>query len=69
MLFRKDIEPRCEYCRYGSDIGENQIACVKRGITVREARCPRFKYDAVKREPETRSAPPESKLTKEDFEL
>ncbi|MDR0447010.1 MAG: hypothetical protein LBH17_08350 [Oscillospiraceae bacterium] len=69
MLFRKDIDPRCEYCRHGSPIGEDEIVCVKRGITTRDARCPRFKYDAVKRAPETRSPMPKTKLTKEDFEL
>jgi hypothetical protein len=69
MLFRKDIEPRCEYCRHGSAIGGDKIACVKRGITAGHARCPGFKYDAIKREPETRRAPPSSKLPAEDFEL
>jgi hypothetical protein len=68
-LFRRNIEPRCEYCRYGSAVGEGGVACVKRGITAGDAHCPRFKYDAVKREPETRRAPPQSKLTKADFEL
>lgn len=32
MLFEKDIEPRCAYCKRGSLLGEDQVICLKRGI-------------------------------------
>ena len=31
MLFEKDIEPRCAYCKRGSLLGEDQVMCLKRG--------------------------------------
>lgn len=35
MLFRKDMDPRCAYCTKGSRIGEDKVACVKRGVVCR----------------------------------
>ena len=34
MLFRKDMDPRCAYCAKGSRIGEDKVACVKRGVVM-----------------------------------
>ena len=31
-LFRKDIEPRCEYCAKGSQIKEGEVVWVRRGV-------------------------------------
>ena len=50
-LFRKNIEPRCEYCDKGSRISDTQVACVKRGIVACEHRCGAFRYDPLKRVP------------------
>ena len=36
MLFRKDMDPRCAYCAKGSRIGEDKVACVKRGVVMPE---------------------------------
>ena len=69
MLFDPNIEPRCDYCRYGSDIGENEIACSKFGIFFAGDSCRKFKYDPLKREPERKKAPDSSNLSAEDFEL
>lgn len=37
MLFRKDMDPRCAYCAKGSRIGEDKVACVRRGVVMPEA--------------------------------
>ena len=47
MLFRKDMDPRCAYCAKGSRIGEDKVACVKRGVVMPEDHCGAFKYDPL----------------------
>lgn len=69
MLFRRDIEPRCEYCRFGVALDAEEIGCIKQGITARGESCPKFRYDPVKREPEVRSFRSERRFSQEDFEL
>jgi hypothetical protein len=69
MLFREDIEPKCEYCRYGSSLGYDEVVCVKRGVFLATAHCAKFKYDPTKRRPEMRPKLDTSKLKKEDFAL
>ena len=69
MLFRKDIEPRCEYCRYGTALGEGEIGCLKFGVTLVGESCPKFRYSPVKREPEKRLRVNASQYSAEDFEL
>ncbi len=69
MLFRKNIDPRCAYCRRGAQINEREVACVKRGIMPVEGSCRRFRYDPLKRVP-PRPAPLETARLKEsDFSL
>jgi hypothetical protein len=60
MLFSRKIAPCCSYCLLGSSIGNGEIACVRRGITLEGSSCKRFVYDPIKREPERRR-PPEKK--------
>ncbi|MDR3209173.1 MAG: hypothetical protein LBT36_00900 [Oscillospiraceae bacterium] len=69
MRSRDRVEPRCEYCRYGSSIGNDELACIKRGIVAPSYRCARFKYDASKRVPEARGSLDTSKYTTEDFKI
>jgi hypothetical protein len=52
MLFSRNIAPSCSYCRYGSSFGNDEIACLKRGIMSAGGSCGRFAYDPLKREPE-----------------
>ncbi|NLA87519.1 MAG: hypothetical protein GX847_09650 [Clostridiales bacterium] len=52
MLFSRNIAPSCSYCRFGSGIGNGEIACLRRGITSAGGSCRRFVYDPLKREPE-----------------
>jgi len=51
MLFRKDIEPQCAYCRHGSALEYGKVACRKAGIVSGQYHCRWFKYDPLRREP------------------
>ncbi|MCL2563623.1 MAG: hypothetical protein FWE08_06270 [Oscillospiraceae bacterium] len=52
MLFRKNMEPCCAYCKYGSAINWDKAACLKRGVVPLYGACRRFTYDPLKRAPE-----------------
>ena len=52
MLFNRKIAPSCAYCRHGREIGNGEIACVKRGIMLSGGWCRKFRYDPLKRVPE-----------------
>jgi hypothetical protein len=67
--YRRDIEPLCEYCRHGTEIGGGELACLKRGFSRVGEHCAKFRYDATKRVPEVREKPDASKFEREDFEL
>ena len=51
MVFRKDMEPRCGYCSYGSPAEEGTVICRKRGIVLESDACRKFKYDPLRRTP------------------
>lgn len=53
MLFNRQIMPSCSYCRFGTCIGDGEVACTKRGITSVLGSCNKYQYDPMKREPET----------------
>ena len=69
MLFRKKIQKACEYCAYGTKIDEEQVLCVKRGITASNKSCFRFRYDPCKRVPKKAKALDFEKYDNEDFSL
>lgn len=69
MLFRKDIEPRCAYCARGSRIGEDKVACIKRGIVAPEQHCAAFVYDPLRRVPPRPVKLLVEKLTEKDFQI
>lgn len=52
MLFRKDIEPSCSYCKHGTRLTAEQVGCLKKGIVPAYAMCRKFQYDPLKRVPE-----------------
>jgi len=52
MLFRKNIEPCCAYCKHGTQINLDRVGCIKRGIVPLYGSCRQFSYDPLKREPE-----------------
>ncbi len=69
MLFRKDMEPRCTYCRHGKALNEEQIACPKKGVVSPGYHCRRFAYDPLRRVPPAPAVVDFSKFKDEDFEL
>lgn len=68
-LFRKNIEPRCAYCTRGSQINEEEVACVKRGVVAADYHCGAFRYDPLKRVPPRPVALETAELKQEDFSL
>ena len=68
-LFRKNIDPRCAYCRKGQQINEVDVICVKRGIVPVEHHCRAFRYDPLKRVPPRPATLNTSKLNEADFSL
>lgn len=69
MLFRRNIEPSCSYCRFGIGIGNGEVACKKRGIMSVEGRCSAFRYEPTKRTPEYARSLSISEFSEEDFAL
>ena len=69
MLFRKEIEPRCAYCKHGGDIGGDRVICAKKGIVPAGEHCRSFVYDPFRRVPPAPAVPDFSRLKDEDFEL
>jgi len=69
MLFYKNIEPYCVYCRYGTSMGGNEVICIKRGVMANTGSCGAFIYEPTKREPETYPVLNITGLKAEDFEL
>ena len=68
-MFDKKIEPRCEYCRYGTDIGNSEVACVRRGIMTEHGFCAAFIYEPTKRNPHVMGHPDIGGFTEEDFSI
>jgi hypothetical protein len=69
MLFDRNIEPSCAYCRYGEALGYDEYACSKRGIMAGSGSCGTFRYEPTKREPEPLPNLRASGLSEEDFAL
>ena len=51
MVFRKNIEPRCGYCKFGAPAHEDHVICRKKGIKPETSHCRAFRYDPLKRVP------------------
>ncbi len=65
--FNKNLSHRCEYCVYGERLSENKTLCRKHGVTDSKDACRKYKYDPLKRVPETAKLPTD--YTPEDFSL
>lgn len=51
--FGDNIEPKCEYCAYGTRAKDgNKVLCEKRGIVNGDSSCPKYAYSPLKRIPE-----------------
>jgi len=69
MLFNRNIEPSCSYCRFSESLGYDEYACSKRGIMSSAGSCGTFSYEPTKREPQPRPGFKASELSEEDFSL
>ena len=57
-LFGNNIQPACKYCTEGFyKPGEEQVLCIKRGVTTPDFHCKKFDYDPLKRSPERPQTP------------
>ena len=41
MLFSKQIEPRCAYCKRGARLDDDRVMCLKKGIVSAGGQCRR----------------------------
>ena len=69
MLLRKDIEPRCAYCKRGEPVSEEEVMCLKKGIVSADGSCRAFRYDPLKRVPPRPVKLNTERLSEEDFTL
>ena len=67
MLFDRDIEPNCAYCRYSSSLGTDEVVCVRRGIMSGSGSCGAFNYEPTKRAPGALYKLKQTELTEDDF--
>lgn len=52
MIFRKNLEPACIYCRRSEPLSDENVICRRRGIVPHYGSCRKFAYDPCKRHPE-----------------
>ena len=69
MLFRKKHIRACSYCAHGTNIGDGQILCMKRGIKSKDDACRKFTYDPCKRIPVKAKEPDFDRYSQKDFSL
>ena len=69
MMFSKEIEPRCAYCKRGSQLGDSRVMCLKKGIVSAGGQCRGFRYDPLKRVPPKPVVLDLSRFSEEDFSL
>jgi len=69
LLFRRNIEPSCAYCKHGLSLGLGEVACSRRGIMSDEGRCSAFRYEPTKRKPEFAKGPVAVEFTAEEMSL
>lgn len=67
-LFNKNIPHSCAWCKFGKKSEYNDdILCIKKGITSTFDSCRHYKYDALKRTPQKQK--PADGYSPEDFKL
>ena len=69
MLFDKNVDSSCSYCRFGNDAGSGRIICEKYGFVEAGGSCRRFKYDPLKRIPEAPRPSAGRDYSEEDFSI
>ena len=67
-LLSKDVSPKCVYCETGVATEDGKmILCKKKGVMLPDSFCRKFRYDPLKRVPETVKL--QSGFSEEDFSL
>ena len=67
-MFDKNVIKKCEYCLFGTAIGDDgEIICKKRGVVYKDDLCRKYKYDPLKREPKKQTL--SDNYSPEDFKL
>lgn len=67
-LFDKDMKKSCAYCVHGKKSEySDDVFCIKRGVTTADDYCRKYKYDPLKRTPDTEAIDKDYKA--EDFSL
>lgn len=66
-MFRKNMEPSCDYCSFGTVVSDGNVLCKKYGLIVPKCDCKRFEYDSLKRVPKRRPSLPE--FDRSDFSI
>ena len=69
MLFRKEIEKMCCYCKHAGQTGGEYLLCSKKGFVCPDGGCLRFRYDPLKRVPVRSQAKDFSQFEETDFSL
>lgn len=69
MLFRRKIERCCGLCSRGTNLENDQVLCIKRGMVSKHNACIRFSYDPCKRYPLKQKALNFSQFKDDDFKL
>ena len=51
--FNKKLPKYCKYCVFGNVIADSdEVLCIKRGITLKDDTCRKYKYNPLNREPQ-----------------
>lgn len=69
MIFRKKIQRSCAYCTFGTQMDEEQVLCIKKGVVKLDCNCRKFLYDPCKRQPKRQKALDFEKYDQEDYSL
>ena len=68
LKFSSKVDKYCKNCRFGKYLEfSDEVFCTKKGLVNKFNKCYRFKYDPLKRTPETFLVPTDYK--EEDFSL
>lgn len=68
LVFDKKIEKYCKYCRHGKLLEfSGEVFCTKKGFVEPFGKCLKYRYDPLKRIPDT--AVVTGEYSKEDFSL
>ncbi len=69
MLFRKKIERSCTYCIHGTQLDDESVLCIKKGVVPVDKKCRKFCYDPCKRVPQKAKALDFEKYDQQDYSL